>query len=139
MNSLKTLIRLHKQTLDEKRRVLATLEGRRDGIIGEGEELERQVVEEQAFAKRTPEVQFAYGAFAHRVILTRESLAQRLREVEAEIEISGAEVAEAYAELKKYEIALSLRERRARAEAARRERYELDEIGLKMHHRRRAG
>ena len=139
MNSLKTLIRLHKQALDEKRWVLAALEGRRDGIIGQREDLERQVVEEQAFAARTPEVQFAYGAFANRVILTREALAQQLREIEAEIEIAGAEVAEAYAELKKYEIALSLRERRARAEAARRERYELDEIGLKMHHRRRAG
>ena len=138
MKGLRTLIRLRKQDLDELRREMATLEGRRAALIGRRKMLDRELAEEQRFVAETPNMAFAYGAYAQRVIAERADIAERKRALEDDIAALGERVAEAYAELKKYEIAMSQRLRRQRAEAARREQRDLDELGLVMHRRRGA-
>ncbi len=138
MKGLRTLIRLRKQDLDELRRDMAALEGRRAALIARREMLDREFAEEQRFVAETPNMAFAYGAYAQRVIAERADIAERKRALEDDIAALGERVAEAYAELKKYEIAMSQRLRRQRAEAARREQRDLDELGLVMHRRRGA-
>lgn len=138
MKGLRTLIRLHKQDLDELRREMAALEGRRAALIDRRKMLDRELAEEQRFVAETPNMAFAYGAYAQRVIAERADIAERKQALEDDIAALGERVAEAYAELKKYEIAMSQRLRRQRAEAARREQRDLDELGLDMHRRRNA-
>ena len=138
MKGLRTLIRLHKQDLDELRREMAALEGRRAALIDRRKMLDRELAEEQRFVAETPNMAFAYGAYAQRVIAERADIAERKQALEDDIAALGERVAEAYAELKKYEIAMSQRLRRQRAEAARREQRDLDELGLDMQRRRNA-
>jgi flagellar export protein FliJ len=138
VKGLRTLIRLRKQDLDELRRDMATLEGRRAALIARREMLDREFAEEQRFVAETPNMAFAYGAYAQRVIAEREDIAARKQALEADMAALGERVAEAFAELKKYEIAMNQRLQRQRAEAARREQRDLDELGLNMHRRRNA-
>ncbi len=138
MKGLPTLIRLRKQDLDELRREMVALEAQRAALIARRERIDRELAEEQRFVAETPDMAFAYGAFAQRVIGERADIAARKLALEDDIAALGERVAEAYAELKKYEIAMSQRLRRQRAEAARREQRDLDELGLNMHRRRAA-
>ncbi|MDP6351775.1 MAG: hypothetical protein QF926_09510 [Alphaproteobacteria bacterium] len=139
MRGLPTLIRMFKEVLDERRRHMSDLEYRRETLIAERVALERAILDEQGLATKAPEYLFSYGPFADRSIRDREALEARKRAVEVEIETVGEQVSDAYRELKKYETALNLRQRREEAEAARRENNELDEIGLDMYRRRDAG
>ncbi len=138
MKGLRTLIRLRKQDLDELRRGMVALEAQRAALIARRKMVDRELAAEQRFVADTPYMAFAYGAYARRVIAERADIAARKQALEDDIAALGERLAEAYAEVKKYEIAMTRRVRRQRAEAARREQRDLDELGGNMHRRRGA-
>jgi flagellar export protein FliJ len=135
--SLKTLIRLAKWNVDEKRRVLTSLQAREDEILGIIEAEEKQLVEEQRIAAADATgAGFLYGAYADAWLRRREQLFATLDAVRAEIAVARDHLAEAFGELKTYEITQRERERRAQAEADRKEQQFLDEIGLNIYRRK---
>ena len=138
MKALRTLIRLHRQAVDEVRRRLAALERRLDQLVRDARLLEVRLAEEQALVAGNPGLGFGYGPYARRVILERRRLEEGRLETEKEIAKVRDQLAEAFAELKKYEIARDARARRLMREAERRERILLDEIALVAHRRRYA-
>lgn len=137
--NLNALIRLHQWVVDEKRRKLGDLLRMLTELEDRALRLEQEVVEEQAAATRAPDTAgLLYGNYARQVIDRRERLAKSISSMEQEIAAAREEVNEAYRELKKFQVAQDVRDRRAALEAARREQNILNEVGLNMHRRRRA-
>ena len=134
---LKTLIRLSKFSVDEKRRVLTALQTREDQIIEEIRKGEEQLRHEQQLAAEdTTGIGFSYGAFQQAWMRRRDLMHQALAAVRADIEKARDELAEAFRELKTYEVTQANREKREREELDRKEQIFLDEIGLNMHRRK---
>lgn len=134
---LKTLIRLSKFNVDEKRRTLTALQTREDEIIEairQGEE--RLKHEQQLAAKDATGVGFAYGAYHQGWMRRRDTMQMALRAVREQIEAAREDLAEAFRELKTYEVTQANREKREREELDRKEQIFLDEVGLTMHRRK---
>ena len=138
--NLKGLIRLHQWVVDEKRRKLGELLKMLAELEDQTRRLEEEVIEEQKAAAKEPETAgFLYGNYARQVIERRARLAQSIASMESQIAAAREELNESYRELKKFQVAQEVRDRRVALETARREQNVLDEIGLVMHRRRRAG
>ncbi len=136
---LETLIRVHRWRLDERRKKVMELEGLRAEFESRAQALEEEVRREQREAAQDTVVAMTYGAYAAGVIQRRETIQRSIAEIDSELDAAKRDVAEAFRELKKYEIAEDReRQRRARAEA-RQERAVLDEMGLDLYRRRRSG
>lgn len=135
MKALATLIRLHTHQLDEKRRALAEAERRLDNARAQRAALDEEMVAEKATAAQGGEGAYTYGAYLQAARRRREAIDAGIAVLEKAAGEARDAVAEAFAELKKYEITKANRERRALEEANRREQELLDEMGLSMHRR----
>ncbi|WP_096703278.1 flagellar export protein FliJ [Magnetospirillum sp. 15-1] len=134
---LHTLIRLSKWNVDEKQRVLVALQGREDEILAAIRHAEESLIHEQQVASADAAgVGFAYAAFANAWLSRREQLMQMLEQVRQEIIKARDDLADAFNQLKTYELTQKERERRAQAERDKKEQAFLDEIGLNIHRRR---
>ncbi|MDP2696627.1 flagellar FliJ family protein [Thalassospira sp.] len=130
--NFKTLIRIRKWALDEKRRELSDMQAALDHLVAEKAELERAVIAEQKVAATDPELAgFAYGNFASAVIAEREVLTKRIHDQERAIESFRDVVADAFKELKTIEISERNRIDAEQAEENRKEQNDLDEIGAR--------
>ena len=136
MKGLDALIRLHRWRLDEKRRELADLQRLEDQFLDDARQLEAEVAAEQEFAKSSDSGAFSYGGFAVGVIERRKRIEASIAEVRRRIEDKRGEVAEAFRELKRYEITQAERAKRQRIDADRRTQASLDEMSLVQHMRR---
>jgi flagellar export protein FliJ len=134
---LHTLIRLHKWRLDEKRRALAELQALADKLAQDTARLEREITAEQEIARNSPEASFGYGNFAKQAIERRRRLAQSVAQIEHQIAQATDEMAEAFQEVKRYELAQEGRDRRDEAKRKVRENAALDEVALSGFMRRR--
>ncbi|RKQ73836.1 flagellar export protein FliJ [Oceanibaculum indicum] len=135
MKALSTLIRLHTHQLDDKRRALAEAERRLDNARAQRAALDEEMVAEKATAAKGGEGAYTYGAYLQAAKRRREAIDAGIAVLEKAAGEARDAVAEAFAELKKYEITKANRERREMEEANRREQELLDEMGLAMHRR----
>ncbi|OAN50277.1 hypothetical protein A6A04_02425 [Paramagnetospirillum marisnigri] len=134
---LKTLIRLSKWNVDEKQRILVALQGREDEILDMIRREEEQLKEEQRLASEdSTGIGFAYGNYANAWLNRRQQLFNALEAVREEIIRARDALAEAFNELKTYEITQRERERRAQAERDKKEQNFMDEIGLNLYRRK---
>jgi flagellar export protein FliJ len=133
------VIRLNKWGVDQARRRLGELLRQLDDLEGRARRLERELGDEQKAAAVAPvEGGRLYGAYARWVIARRAEIARAVAKKEQEVAVAREQLREAYRELKKYEVAEAVRERRLALALARREQAELDEIGTQgFLHRRR--
>lgn len=129
------LIRLARFKVEELQKQMAELDRSRQALLSQIERLEASVPEEQAAAELSKEGYLAYGSYAQAVIKRKENIRLSLDEVEVQADALRGRLADAFQELKKYEL---LEERRlARIERAVRaaEQDELDEIAQIRHQR----
>ncbi len=136
MKGLKSLIRLHKFRLDERRRGLQELETLRQRLDAALARLEAEVRAEKRTVETAPEMAFAFADYAASARERRLKLIDSIDETERQIEQARDAVNEAFRELKKYQITQANRERLAAQRAARLEQANLDEIGLTVYRRR---
>ncbi len=134
---LKTLIRLSKFTVDEKRRTLTALQNREDQVLAEIEAAEQQLRHEQQIARDDPGAGMFFGRFLGAWKDRRTAMEQALAAVRQQIEQARDELSEAFRELKTYEVTQANREKREREELDRKEQVFLDEIGQNTHLRRK--
>ncbi|HEV7371948.1 flagellar FliJ family protein [Arenibaculum sp.] len=137
MSELDTLIRLHRWQLDEKRRALADLQALADRLEEDKARLEAEVSREQEAARNSADVAFSYAGFAQVAIERRRRLEQSVAQIHAQIAVATDEVADAFQELKRYELAQEGRDRRERQRRSRREGILLDEVAVTGYLRRR--
>lgn len=136
MSSLATVIRLHKWQLDEKRRALAELQNLADRLHGEAQRLEEEIRREQALATADFEASFAYAGYAKRAMDRRQRIAESIRQVEVQIAAATEAMAEAFQELKRFELAEEERQKREKEKQRRKENAMLDETAVIGHRRR---
>ncbi|MBY0406429.1 MAG: hypothetical protein K2Q01_01965 [Rickettsiales bacterium] len=136
MKGLLTLIKLSKRTLDELRRKLTALETakaqKEQAII----QLRQEVEREMHMASQRPEMGNFFGGFAKRMRLREQELHAEILKTDKEIDAMREEIAKAFAEQKKYEIALENAKLREKEKLARLETIAMDEIASQQHNRK---
>lgn len=126
---IKTLIRLNKWTVDERRRELGVLLAREDQLRAGLAGLEDELLHEQKIAAEDPTLAgFGYGGYAQHYLHRKAQFLSLLAAVAREIEAAQERLAEAYRELKTVEEVEKNRAKRELEEANRKEQKMLDEI-----------
>lgn len=138
MKGVDTLIRLHKSELDERRRQVRALEAELDQLHQAVARLDQALADEQAVvAEGELVLHDRFLPFAEDVARRRADLEVAIAQQISRIEAAQDEVAEAFRELKKYEVTKEHRQaEEAQIEAAR-QQGALDEMGLNIHRRGR--
>ena len=136
--ALSNLIRVHRWTLDERRRTLTDLEKLEDKLKADLANIDADLERERAVATQAPEMAFTYPAFASAAKQRKEKIKRSIDEVARETERAREQVQAAFQEVKKYELALEAAEKRQRDKLKRREQAALDEMGLALHARKRS-
>jgi flagellar FliJ protein len=137
MADLKTLIRLHKFQLDEKRRALAEIMTVIENMQGQRRAHEAAMAEEQRLASESFEAQRDWPAYSREAKQRLAMLDQAIAQIRIKEQEMAAQVQEAFEELKRVETIQERRIAEEEAERAKAERQELDEIGSIAYDRRR--
>jgi chromosome segregation ATPase len=132
VSGLENLMRVHQWILDEKRQRLTGLQQLLDRMEGDLEVLGDKLAAEREAASRTLD-----GALAFQTIIPAaeercDKLRHSIANLEQELETAQNEVGEAFQELKKYQTAQDIQQRRQR------EQVTLDEMGVGLYRRNRA-
>jgi flagellar protein FliJ len=135
MRSRDSLIRLHRFQVDEKRRQVVEIETMIAEFRRKEAELEQQILSEQERAGVSDVGHYAYPTFAKAARDRRENLLKSIEGLTAQLDTAKDGLAEAFSELKKYELMNEKESLRAKADVSAREQAELDEVALTMHRR----
>ena len=138
MTAMGSLVRVHSWALNEKRQKLAGLEELADKMHQDLAHLEAELISEQRAVAGSMEGTIAFPAFVAAALERRKKLRESIAKLGLAVDAARAEVREAFQEVKKYELAQDIHERREREKIARREQRELDELGANMHRRKKA-
>ena len=139
MKGRKLLIRLHEREVDEKRKQLAELDRLLDSLKAQANSLEAELLREQANAGGDPNALMTYDAYAIAVIERRKNLAATIADVELRVGRARDELADAFRELKKYEIAEANYQRRKARDELRVEQITLDDVAIEGFRRKSSG
>lgn len=138
MSAIESMIRVHGWALDEKRRKLRDLRDFMERLEEQLRDVDRGIeAERQAADTCDSRLAFTYPAFVSAALDRRRTLVETIAKADRQVEQARDEVAEAYNELKKYEMARDNQARREAAERERRDRLAQDELGLTMYRRGR--
>ncbi len=129
MKTLDTLIRVHKQALDERRVRLSAIEIERDRLHAAIDSLATEFAAEKVAAAKSLDAARTFPAYADGMRKRQHEYEQAIADLAPHVAQAAEAVAEAYRELKKYEISRELRLDRENALEARREQALLDEVG----------
>lgn len=136
VRGLQTLIQLHQRQLDDKRRVLAELEQMRADLDHKVAALDAEVARERKLAADQSDAARQFTAYLDGARRRRATLMRSIEELAEQIEAAANAVALAFQEVKRFEIAVDLKERRRHAQEAHAEQEALDEVALVQHRRR---
>ena len=142
MKVRRSLIRLHKWQVDEKRKHLSDLLVLRDDLIARADDLAAKVRREQEVVRNlhgtATDVGYAYSAFSQSTRTQADNLRRSIDEILARISEAEEALAEAFKELKRQEIAAENQERREQAEREKKAQAEIDERAQESHRRKAA-
>jgi flagellar FliJ protein len=139
MTALDSMVRVHRWVVDEKRRKLADLQTFVDKLKDDLIKLDEELETEREGAGRSDEAGLTYPAFVAAALERRSKLCETIANLEKEIEETREDVAESFRELKKFEMARTNQESQESAKQSRRDRLALDELGISIYRRNRAG
>jgi chromosome segregation ATPase len=139
VKALYNLVRVHRWQLDEKRRQFAQLEKLRADLGRQDAKLAEEMAAEQEAAARAGAAATTYPAYLQEARARQQRVANSIAEVERQMITAQQDIAEAFAELKKYETALAHMEKRELARRERVERIAQDELAMSMHRRKKTG
>ena len=139
MSALESLIRLHRWQTDERKRHLADLEALAAKLREEQRRLALEDEREQAAASASPDAAYAYAGYAHGLIERRRKLLQSLAEIDGQVAKASEALAEAFQEVKRYEITAATRLRQQQLREQKRQQRTLDELGVETYRRRTNG
>lgn len=130
MSALDQLVRLHRWSVDEKRRQIGDLQRLRVKLSEDVARLDAELAAEIEAAREGVELKRALVAYEQVMRARRARLTMSLAEIDKEILRAQDELAESYRELKRYEQALANRTAREKAARQRKEQIAEDEIAL---------
>ena len=136
MKHFESQIRLHKWHVDEAQRRLAELLRLEDRLREDLRRLEAEQSSEQQIAAASLEASMTYGAYAEQLIERRRKLNRSIAEVVEQVTQAREALKDAFAELKKFELAAEAAEERVRKRRGQREQTLQDEVGIGIYRRR---
>lgn len=137
MKGLATLIKLHRRTLDDLRRKMGSLESQKTQLQQASANLQKELELEMHQAKKQAELSGFFGGFAKRIQKRQGEIADEIRSLDKQMAKLNEEIIEAFAELKKFEIAQENAKRRAEEEERRKEVILMDEVAAVQHRRKK--
>ena len=138
MTALDSMVRVHRWMLDERQRKLADLQVFVDKLKDDLTALDKELEAEREVADGSDEAGMAYPAFVAASLERRKKLCDTIANLESEIEAVREEVAEAFGELKKFEMARDNQDLREADKRNRRDRLNVDELGVSIYRRNKA-
>ncbi len=139
MKGLQTLIRMHKSKMEEEQKKFSALEAVANGFTNEITALQNSVEREALSTDENAETAHMLGDYVQATIERCKTLEQSRAEVEAAISEIRGTIAEAFRELKRYEIIEDRRLSQERQETQRRQSIAENELGLSIHRRNTTG
>ncbi len=136
MSAIESLIRLYRWQLDERKRHLADLEGLAVRLREDEQRLEEENAREQALVATSPEAAYVYAGYARNLIERRRKLRQSQAEVAQQIAGAREALADAFQEVKRYEITAANRARLDNVREERRQQQVMDGLGIDVFRRR---
>lgn len=135
IKSIKSLIKLQNWKVDEKRRAIGVLEGRRIELVQYIKDLDKQIaIEKEAWEDVFIGVNF--GEYVLGVGRKQDEARTKIAKLDEEIDVLKDALADLFQDLKQYEIVLEQREKRIKDAEAKAEQDMLDEVGLNLHLRK---
>jgi len=138
MTALDSMVRVHRWVLDERQRKLVDLQLFVDKLKDDLTALDKQLEAEREVADGSDEAGMAYPAFVAASLERRKKLCDTITNLESEIEAVREEVAEAFGELKKFEMARDNQGQRESDKRNRRDRLNVDELSVSIYRRNKA-
>jgi flagellar export protein FliJ len=136
---LHTLIRVRKWNVEERQRVLAALLADEEKILDFQRALERELEQEKAVASAaSADMRYTLEPYIQRCRQRRDNIAAALVMIREKINEARDHLAEAYRNLKTFEITQEQRDAAEEAEESRKEQINLDEMGLELYRRNAA-
>ncbi|NKB20157.1 MAG: hypothetical protein GKS01_06370 [Alphaproteobacteria bacterium] len=136
---MQTLIRMHKAKMEEEQKKLSALEAVANGFTNEIAELHNSAERESSAAAANLETGHMLGDYIQATIERRKTLEHSRSEVESAIAAIRGTIAEAFRELKRFEIIEERRLSQERQHTQRRQSNAENELGLSIHRRKSAG
>lgn len=136
MKGIKTLIKMSKRTLDELRRKMVDLENEKAQLVMLQQKLEQEMLREMQIAAQSLEARPYLMRFAKAHKARQLKVGAELVAMDKRIETLASNIALAFSELKKYEIAEENERLREEEEAKRKDTLALDEVAAQQHRRR---
>jgi hypothetical protein len=136
MNAMEQLVRLHRWSVDEKRRQIGDLQRLRMKLSEDVTRLDSELASEMEAARDGIEFRRAFVAYEQVVRARRSRLTMSISDVDKEVLRAQDELAETYRELKRYEQAVATRTARDKVVRQRREQIAEDEVALAIHRRK---
>lgn len=130
-----TLIKLHRRKLDELRRHMSELEGQKQQLLGVSARMQEELREEIEKAGLQPEMGHFFGGFAKRIQQRQEDIAAEVKSLDGQMDTLSEEIAQAYTDVKKYEIAQDNALKREKEKQSRKETILLDEMAGQQYRR----
>jgi len=135
VKELSTLIRLHRNLVDEHRHRVSQLQNRAEELAAARRRLDEEFEAERQAAAGSVEAGMTFLAFV-KVMQRRQAQADHaIAHIRAEIMRAEADLAAAFQDLKKFELAQEERERQIKEERRRRENQMFDEVAATRHRR----
>lgn len=129
-SSLKSLIKLHKHELDEKRRVLALLYDQQDMLKQEQLFIEMAFEKEKEAVANSSEISYTFVNYAEEIKRRLHENAGKQEELQVIVDMAKDDMMITFSELKKYEMTQAAREQREEEEIKNKENKELDDIAI---------
>jgi hypothetical protein len=106
MKALKTLIKLHKSNLDEKRKQKANLENQKEQLNNLILKLKTELISEQKFCSKNIDLIEAYNNYADYNRDRQLAIIAEIEKLDKQIDSLTEEIFNEFTELKKYQVAL---------------------------------
>tara|TARA_R110002072_G_scaffold60051_35_gene152690 strand:+ start:4484 stop:4906 length:423 start_codon:yes stop_codon:yes gene_type:complete len=136
MKGLPGLIQLNQWKVDEQRRKVTELEILSERLSDEVDQLQADIEREGRNSGDSLESSQAFSAFLAGTMAQREKLRGSIADLQLQISAAKDDLADAYRELKSYEVAQASRDAREHRKQELRDRVKMDEIGMGMHRRK---
>tara|TARA_R110000868_G_scaffold4155_11_gene25336 strand:- start:8681 stop:9103 length:423 start_codon:yes stop_codon:yes gene_type:complete len=135
MKGLPGLIQLNQWKVDEQRRKVTELEILSERLADEVTQLQNDIEREGRNSGESLEDSQAFSAFLTRTMAQRAKLKGSIVDLQGQISAAKDDLADAYRELKSYEVAQAKRDSRETRKQELRDRVKMDEIGLNIFRR----
>jgi len=139
MKGLPGLIQLNQWKVDEQRRKVTELEILSERLAAEVTQLQVDIDREGRNSGESLENSQAFSAFLKGAMTQRETLRGSIADLRGQISAGKDELADAYRELKSYEVAQAKRDTREARKRELRDRVKMDEIGMGIFRRNSGG